>query len=604
MSHLKIFFFLIVLFCLGCNNQEIELKAGMTINHSVKVKPGIYSLNGSEDLTKPVITIEGKDIVIDFNGAVLKGSNEFDLPNEFKGLGILVKNGENIKIKNAIIKGFKIGLMAAEVDSLKIEDSDFSYNYRQKLKSTFEKENIDDWMSYHQNENDEWLRYGAAVYLKNCDHAIVKNLTVTGGQNGLMMTNSNNGLFNNNNISFNSAIGIGLYRSSYNRVMHNKLDWNIRGFSFGKYNRGQDSAGILAYEQSSNNIFAYNSATHSGDGFFLWAGKSTMDTGEGGCNDNIIAANDFSYASNNGIEITFSSNKVYNNILHGCDYGIWGGYSYQTVLKGNNFKNNNYSIAIEHGNDNRITGNRFENDKVGIQLWERNEQPEDWGYVKKRDTKSKDYIISYNLFTNCSNPLRIKSSANLLIEDNHFNVFDELLLAEKENDTLQLIDNLIYQDTGLADATALQNQNSFIETGYIEIELPDTSLESLPLRLADGINALLPENHNRGRKYILVDEWGPYNFQYPAIWLRNIEAGNYTFAIFGPQGNWKVVGGNGFKSFSQNTGTMPATLVAQADSTAQKLSIELEFIGEGFITQFGDKQEKGKVFEFEWANDN
>ena len=599
MQYFKFLPFLIALFCLACN-QEIELKAGMTINHSVKIKPGIYNLNGSEDLTNPVITIEGKDITIDFNGAVLNGANEFDLPNEFSGVGILVKNGENIKIINAIVKGYKIGLMGEGVDSLKIEDSNFSYNYRQKLKSTFEKENIDDWMSYHHNENDEWLRYGAAIYLKNCNNSIVKNLTVTGGQNGLMLTNCNNGLFYNNNISFNSAIGIGLYRSSFNQVMHNKLDWNIRGFSFGNYNRGQDSAGILAYEQSSNNVFAYNSATHSGDGFFLWAGKSTMDSGEGGCNDNIIAGNDFSYASNNGIEITFSSNKVFNNILHGCDYGIWGGYSYQTVIKGNNFKNNNNGIAIEHGNQNRITGNRFENDKVGVQLWERNEQPEDWGFAKKRDVASKDYTINYNLFVSCPNPLRIKSSANLWIDHNHFYVFDELLTAEKENDSIQIIDNLIYQDTGFADASV---QNNFIVTGYTEIEIPSNK-ELLPQKQEDGIDAFLPESYNQGRKYILVNEWGPYNFQYPAIWLRSKNEGNYTFALFGPEGNWKIVGGAGFKSISQKTGTMPATLVAQVDSTAHDQSIELEFIGEKFTTQFGDQNERGKAFEFGWTKDN
>src|SRR5687768_18079716 len=32
--------------------------------------------------------------------------------------------------------------------------------------------------------------------------------------------------------------------------------------------RGQDSAGILCFEQSSDNLFAENSATHGGDGFF------------------------------------------------------------------------------------------------------------------------------------------------------------------------------------------------------------------------------------------------------------------------------------------------------------------------------------------------
>ena len=93
-----------------------------------------------------------------------------------------------------------------------------------------------------------------------------------------------------------------MYRASWNRILHNKIDWCVRGYSHGVYNRGQDSAGILIYEQSSNNVFAYNSVTHGGDGFFLWAGQNTMDTGRGGCDDNLLYGNDFSHAPTNGIE--------------------------------------------------------------------------------------------------------------------------------------------------------------------------------------------------------------------------------------------------------------------------------------------------------------
>ena len=92
--------------------------------------------------------------------------------------------------------------------------------------------------------------------------------------------------------------------------MHNRIDWCVRGYSHGFYNRGQDSAGLLIYEQSSRNIVAFNSVTHGGDGLFLWAGQSTMDTGQGGVNDNLFYDNDFSHAPTNGIEATFSRNVV------------------------------------------------------------------------------------------------------------------------------------------------------------------------------------------------------------------------------------------------------------------------------------------------------
>jgi hypothetical protein len=105
-------------------------------------------------------------------------------------------------------------LLARNVEKLILENCDFSYNYRQHLNSTQEKEDMSDWMSYHHNENDEWLRYGAAVYLRGCNYAEIKNCKVTGGQNALMMTECNYGLIYNNDFSFNSGIGIGMYKSS------------------------------------------------------------------------------------------------------------------------------------------------------------------------------------------------------------------------------------------------------------------------------------------------------------------------------------------------------------------------------------------------------
>ncbi|HEX6179944.1 MAG TPA: right-handed parallel beta-helix repeat-containing protein, partial [Chitinophagaceae bacterium] len=305
------------------NGQVIDLKQGMKITSSVTIRKALYSINspdasGKVSLeTAPVIEISGNNIVIDFNNARLTGSNDKDMPDEFYGLAIRVTGGKNITIKNLSARGYKVALLATDVEGLVIENCNFSYNYRQHLNSTQEKEDISDWMSYHQNEKDEWLRYGAAMYLRNCNKALIRGNTVTGGQCALMMTNCNDGLVYNNNFSFNSAIGIGMYRSSRNRVMYNKLDWNVRGHSEGVYNRGQDSAAILVFEQCNENVCAYNSATHSGDGFFLWAGQTTMDKGEGGCNDNLIFSNDFSHAPTNGIEVTFSRNRIAENTVVG-----------------------------------------------------------------------------------------------------------------------------------------------------------------------------------------------------------------------------------------------------------------------------------------------
>ena len=548
------FFFLTLFTSCQTGLKEVTLHPGMTIRESCTIKADTFFLPGADSLDQPVITIEGNDITIDFTGAVLMGSQDPAHPDQFSGLGILVREGENISLKNLTIRGYKVGLMAQSIDSLTIENADFSYNYRQRLRSWREHEDLSDWLSYHHNEADEWLRYGAGIYLKNCSNALVRNTRITGGQNGLMLTGCNNGLFYNNTIQYNSGVGIGLYRSSDNRIFHNKLDWNVRGHSPGFYRRGQDSAGILCYEQSNRNVFAYNSATHSGDGFFLWAGQETMDSGQGGCNDNLLFGNDFSYAPTNGIEVTFSRNNLINNKMTGCRYGIWGGYSFETVIEGNEIRQNEYGIAIEHGQNNAIVSNLISDGKIGIQLWARAEQPADWGYANAKDVSSRGYTIAGNCLLRLEEPMKIS------------------------------------QTTGVQFGKEVPPGDSSACLRFDE----KWRVATLP----DGMDTRLPDEALQGTEFILVDEWGPYNFSYPSVWLRAVEGNRYTFLLLGPPGNWKLESGEGWASVNQKTGSFPAIIVAEKEPGAQALTLGLIYLGPEFTDRFGQVVKKGTPYSF------
>ncbi|HET9057573.1 MAG TPA: right-handed parallel beta-helix repeat-containing protein [Chitinophagaceae bacterium] len=545
---------------------QLSLSANMHITSSAIVKKDIYHLNATEDFDKSVIVIEGNNITIDFNDAILAGSNDKKFPNEYYGTGILVKNGKNITIKNARVKGFKIALFALNVDGLTIENCDFSFNYRQHLQSNREREDVSDWMSYHHNEKDEWMRYGAGIYLSNCNKAKIFNNLVSNGQCGLMMSNCNDGMIFNNNFSFNSAIGIGLYRSSRNAILRNKLDFNVRGYSHGIYWRGQDSAGILVFEQCSDNQFNYNSATHSGDGFFLWAGQTTMDTGEGGCNDNIILGNDFSYAPTNGIEVTFSRNFIQQNTIKECDHGIWGGYSYNTFISKNIFVKNRIGIAIEHGQDNSIYNNKFNGDKEAIKLWARKTQPPDWIYAQKRDTRSKNYHISNNNFRD--NPLGI----NVTLSDSVYankNSFEDCNRPYKIDSSVFVFDSVNGRPGGLN-------------------EIPDKYLNVKPL--PPNYKKKYPDfNFPKGKKEIRITEWGPYNFQYPIVWLSKIDSsGRMYFDILGPKGTWKIKRIKGIGGIFVQSGTFPASISGIKISNSDETVIELEYIGASFVSQLGE----------------
>ena len=191
-----------------------------------------------------------------------------------------------------------------------------------------------------------------------------------------------------NDFSFNSGWGIALWRCARNVISRNAVDFCVRGYSHGVYNRGQDSAGIFVFEQNNENVFAENSVTHGGDGFFGFAGREALgEIGEHpvewykrrGNTDNLLIGNDFSYAPAHGIENTFSFGNKYlkNRIVGNAICGVWAGYSRETLIAGNEFEGNGEmgyglergGVNIDHGGDNLILHNSFVRNKCGVHLW-------------------------------------------------------------------------------------------------------------------------------------------------------------------------------------------------------------------------------------------
>jgi parallel beta-helix repeat protein len=567
---LAVFLYCIFLsFPASASAPAIRLKPGLIISESVVISRENYTLNAKPALTETLIEIAGNNIVVDFNNAILQGSNDKNRPDEFFGLAIRIRKGsKNIIIKNAIVHGYKIAILADSVDKLTIEHCDLSYNWRQQLHSNREREDISDWMSFHTNEKQEWMRYGAGIYLNNCREAIISTNTITGGQCALLMTRCEKAKVFDNDFSFNSGIGIGLYRSSSNQVYHNRIDFNVRGFSYGKYKRGQDSAGILVFEQSSDNVFAYNTATHSGDGFFLWAGQYTMDSGKGGSNDNLIFGNDFSYAPTNGVEITFSRNLVMKNIIRNCDHGIWGGYSFETDITDNRFENNRIAIAIEHGQLNNIALNGFTGDKTGIKLWSREKQPADWVYPKLRNTESRNYWIAANRFENVGTAFDIMGTDTVVLQGNlKLQVENELVIGDRTENI----------DTS--------HESEFLDIDYEK----DPRLKEIK---ADTTPPLLVP---QGMEQIRVTEWGPYDFRYPLLWLKNIDSsGLYYFEVLAPSGSWNIAGNHGFDIQDKGPDSFPSWIKAKPAGDIADREISLHFKGPVYTDVFGKKQDSAQ----------
>ncbi len=468
-------------------------------------------------------------------------------------------------VRNAHVRGYRIAILAVGTRDLSLLDNELSYNWKPRLFSLVEHESLVDWLSYHRNDDREWMRFGAAIYLEDVRGGEVRGNRAVQGMNGLLMTRTDSVTVRDNEFAYNSGLGIGLYRSSGNTLVRNRLDYNVRGYSHGFYRRGQDSAGILIYEQSSGNVVAYNSATHSGDGLFLWAGQHTMDTGRGGANDNLVFHNDFSFAPTNGMETTFSRNRLVANRARGNDYGLWGGYSYDSDVLGNCFADNRVGVAIEHGQDNRITGNRFDGDSTAIALWANATEPEEWGYPRHRDTRSRDTRVAGNVFAANRTIWRLENTAGVEAEGNR-------TLGERPAEPCR--------------------PRALLGAAFDSLA-PD--LPGIPREIPTSERARLP------RSAIAVDEWGPYEGRSPKLWPVDTARAAVRLAVLGPEGRWRVTERRGVEGLSAEAGATGDTLVVTPAPEARgDWAVEVEYTGVATVSPRGEVREAGAPVRFSY----
>ena len=489
-----------------------------------------------------VIQIGASDIVVEFAaGSVLRGSPQGTRPDEYKGYGIRLNGHANVTVRNARISGYWCGLWATKAPGVTLEDIDASDNRRAYLKSTPVAEDGSDWLWPHVNDGNEWLRnYGAGIYIEDSERVTVRRCRVWHGQNGLCIDRVNDSKIYDNDFSFNSGWGVAMWRSSRNVISRNAIDFCVRGYSHGVYNRGQDSAGILMFEQNCDNVIAENSATHGGDCFFGFAGREALgDVGQHppewykrrGNSSNLLINNDFSFAPAHGIEMTFSFGNRFigNRMAENAICGVWGGYSQDTLIAGNYFEGNGEmgyalergGVNIEHGRNNRIVHNKFRNNKCGVHLWwdpEGDFADKPWGKANGSDSIG-------NLIAD-----------NELIGDKlafHFRMVPDKERPQQGANEVTLGANVI-RDVGKEidrDAKSAVNHKPDLEVEPLQV--PDYPVygETRPVGA---------RKHLRGRHNIIMTEWGPWDHESPLVRQVQSTGDSVTYDLHKMPGEPKV----------------------------------------------------------------
>jgi hypothetical protein len=111
---------------------------------------------------------------------------------------------------------------------------------------------------------------------------------------------------------------------------------------------------------------------------------------------------------------------------------------------------------------------------------------------------------------------------------------------------------------------------------------------------------MLTPGARRGRRHIIVDEWGPYDYNSPKLWpIGRADANPLKLAVLGPPGRWKVSSRTGVKTLSRTTGDVPGELdVTLADGRVVDLDLELTYTGRRIVTPFGQVIPAGRPSTF------
>jgi len=463
------------------------------------------------------IRIRGEGLTVRFEeGSVLRGAAKGLAQDEMTGVGIHAEDAPGLRLLGARVEGYRAGIVLTQCDDAEVAGAELRRNYAQHLQSTTAREDQADWLFPHANDDQEWERHhGAGLSIHRSRGVRVHDVVVRAQQNGILLDRVEDSFFYDNDASFLSGWGLAMWRSSGNLISRNAFDFCIRGYSHGVYNRGQDSAGILMFEQCSRNLVIENSVTHGGDGLFAFAGKEALgevSAPEGynytraGNNDNLFVGNDFSFAAAHGLELTFSfGNVIADNTFQGnAICGIWGGYSRDLMVVGNRFRDNGErgyglergGLNVDHPGALSILDNTFTGDWCGVHLWDLAnpfaETP--WGQANLAEEPS--LLLDGNVFDSRGPCVQLRGVMKLGIGDNSFRS------AAKEVDFSEGAAALPFaQDDLAAEQRALAKE-----------------------RLAPAQEAALgnsrPLGKRRylgGREAIVMTPWGPWDHQAPLI---------------------------------------------------------------------------------------
>ncbi len=382
-------FCMIAMFAVSSMAQTyIPITNNMVINSYSNIKFIAGNYEFSDIPADGVIQINGvQNVVLDGDSCHVNGVGKV-------GYMIKITNAHNIVIKNFdSVFGYKYAVHIMNSDHININGNVFCWN---KVDSAGW---IDVWANHTQ-------ALGGGVMMYQCRSANIYNNIMTMQNDGVALYHCDSINIHNNDFSWNTSYGIRMFWTDSCNIYQNNCAHVNRPLT-----DPSDCAAILLIISNENRV-EYNDLSWSGDGVFL--GQYQHSTVP---NNNYFAYNECSYSPHNAIEATFADGNVYkHNKCNYSHYGLWLGYSFNSVVDSNEIIGNYQSgLAIDRGFNNAISNNMIKNNPIGIELWEGSPIT---GYTTFH---SQDYPIHHNIFEGNTKAVSSINTKHALINNNEFN---------------------------------------------------------------------------------------------------------------------------------------------------------------------------------------
>lgn len=343
------------------DEDALEPPIGRTlaVTGDLRLAPGEYLRPRTGD--EAVLLLEGlSGIELNLEDVVLRGTPEGSAPDAASGIGLIVRDCDDLVLRGGVLTGYRVGLLIEGSRNVRVEGLEVTDFHATELFGAPGKPHVADRLNVTQP--DRWLEdYGAAIAVVSSSSVMLEDTRSRRGQNGVVWINVQACELTNSDHSYLSGWGIALVESVGCNIANNRFDACTRGVSGDAPPDGMGAAGVLLGADCERNVIAYNVARSCGDGLRV--------EGNGTGSGNLWFGNDLSgsLASAGAVHGAAGERLIGNRLSGGEWRGLHVEESSGVVIYGNEFRGvHGTGLSLVSSRDCLLVGNQVIDCDLGL----------------------------------------------------------------------------------------------------------------------------------------------------------------------------------------------------------------------------------------------